>query len=70
MWASTVEQIQCDRYLCPATLDCVERPMHCPCPSPEDIKCIIPDHAAPSDGGTVVCVRGEGCKGLEKKYKP
>ncbi|KAG8987466.1 Long chronological lifespan protein 2 [Tulasnella sp. JGI-2019a] len=70
MWASTAEQISCNQYMCPTTLDCVAKPVDCPCPSPEDIKCVIPDELSHGDG-TVVCVRGElGCRALEKKLKP
>ncbi|KAG8856750.1 Long chronological lifespan protein 2 [Tulasnella sp. 330] len=70
MWAATAEQVPCNQYMCPTTLDCVAKPVDCPCPSPEDFKCVIPDELSPGDG-TVVCVRGElGCQSLQKKTKP
>lgn len=63
-------QVHCSSYLCPTTLDCVKRPSECPCPNPEEIKCLIPDSDSRGDG-TVVCVSGErGCKSLERKMKP
>ncbi|MCJ1324361.1 Long chronological lifespan protein 2 [Thelotrema lepadinum] len=32
------ENAHCDKYLCPATLSCVDKPSHCPCawPNQED----------------------------------
>ncbi|KAG8968557.1 Long chronological lifespan protein 2 [Tulasnella sp. 419] len=70
-WAATADQIQCSHYLCPGTLDCVKTPTACPCPSPEDVKCIIPDGEPKSKEGTVVCVRGlDGCASIERKAKP
>jgi len=64
--------VPCSQYLCPATLHCVGRPIDCPCPSPEDIKCFVPDtDGAKGADGTVVCVRGEkGCASIEKMMKP
>ncbi|SJL02228.1 uncharacterized protein ARMOST_05554 [Armillaria ostoyae] len=38
-WAAHSEGISCNRYLCPATLECVRAPRECPCPNVEDIKC-------------------------------
>lgn len=51
--------VSCSSYLCPETLDCVARPIDCPCPSPEDIKCLIPDTEGDVDDATVVCTRGQ-----------
>lgn len=61
----------CTQYLCPTTLTCVSKPADCPCPSPEDVKCIIPDADA-DEGFTAVCVRGgkEGCAQVEGLTKP
>ncbi|KAF9054992.1 hypothetical protein BDZ89DRAFT_1055619 [Hymenopellis radicata] len=44
-WAAHLESVSCNRYLCPATLDC-------------DVKCTLPDKDS-SDGATVICVRGD-----------
>ena len=51
--------VSCSSYLCPETLDCVAKPIDCPCPSPEDIKCLIPDSEGDVDDATVVCTRGQ-----------
>lgn len=63
--------VSCNKYLCPSTLTCVNAPIECPCPYPEDIKCIIPDmdkHGLNANGGvTVVCVSGkDGCDVVNK----
>lgn len=62
--------VACSQYLCPTTLLCVPNPMACPCPSPEDIKCVINDHDSfnpRGSSGTVVCARGShGCDKVEK----
>lgn len=55
--------VPCNQYLCPGTLTCVANPVQCPCPYPEDIKCVIPDYhpdgRVDTEGsGTVLCVRG------------
>ena len=56
--------VSCSEYLCPETLACVPGPGKCPCPSPEDIKCIVPDLEG---GETIVCTRGKsGCVEVEK----
>ncbi|KAF8915808.1 hypothetical protein CPB85DRAFT_1217175 [Mucidula mucida] len=57
-WAAHLESVSCNRYLCPATLDCVKAPADCPCPYPEDVKCTLPDKDS-LDGATVICVRGD-----------
>jgi len=56
-WAAHVESVACSQYLCPTTLDCVAKPMDCPCPDVQDVKCTIPD--SDGDEATVVCVRGQ-----------
>ncbi|WVQ84094.1 long chronological lifespan protein 2 [Cryptococcus sp. DSM 104549] len=51
-------------YVCPASLACVPTPADCPCPYPEDVKCVIPDHRPrdEGEGPPFVCVRGDvGC---------
>ncbi|QRW01565.1 cytochrome P450 family protein [Ceratobasidium sp. AG-Ba] len=58
MWSQQADAIPCSQYLCPNTLACVSTPVLCPCPAPEDIKCVIPDAEGGSNDGTVVCVRG------------
>ncbi|KAG8727488.1 Long chronological lifespan protein 2 [Ceratobasidium sp. 428] len=72
MWSQQADAISCSQYLCPNTLACVSRPALCPCPAPEDIKCVIPDAEGGSNDGTVICVRGaeQGCKQLDKLLKP
>ncbi|KAJ7228456.1 hypothetical protein GGX14DRAFT_612967 [Mycena pura] len=65
-WAAHLESVSCSQYLCPATLDCVDGPVDCPCPDAEDIKCTIPD-ADDVKGATVVCVRGDDeCQQVER----
>ncbi|EJU06341.1 hypothetical protein DACRYDRAFT_103287 [Dacryopinax primogenitus] len=55
--------VPCASYLCPTTLLCTPTPADCPCPSPQDIKCLVPDHQTGEN--TVVCVRGgEGCENV------
>ncbi|KDN51168.1 hypothetical protein RSAG8_00797, partial [Rhizoctonia solani AG-8 WAC10335] len=71
MWMQQADAVPCSQYLCPDTLVCVSSPALCPCPAPEDIKCVIPDSEGGSNDGTVVCVRGPtGCKQLENLLKP
>ncbi|KAF9006538.1 long chronological lifespan protein 2 [Cyathus striatus] len=76
-WATYSDSVSCSHYLCPETLDCVQRPIDCPCPNMEDIKCTIPDKEGRTEDATVVCVRGaNGCseverlvrKGFQEKY--
>lgn len=71
LWAAQADHTSCTQYLCPTTLTCVSKPADCPCPSPEDVKCIIPDADA-DEGFTAVCVRGgkEGCAQVEGLTKP
>nr|XP_031857380.1 uncharacterized protein CI109_007202 [Kwoniella shandongensis]KAA5524452.1 hypothetical protein CI109_007202 [Kwoniella shandongensis] len=60
-------------YVCPASLACVPTPADCPCPYPEDVKCVIPDHRDrdEGEGPPFVCVRGEvGCKDVVDFAKP
>ncbi|CDR40893.1 CYFA0S05e05622g1_1 [Cyberlindnera fabianii] len=36
----------CNRYLCPDTQACVNKPMDCPCPFPSSqLKCVLPDNS-------------------------
>ncbi|KIJ20341.1 hypothetical protein PAXINDRAFT_166419 [Paxillus involutus ATCC 200175] len=58
------DAVACSAYLCPDSLACVGRPLECPCPNVEDIKCTVPD-AQDVGSGTVVCVRGDGCAAVE-----
>ncbi|GLB34005.1 putative long chronological lifespan protein 2 [Lyophyllum shimeji] len=68
-WAAQVENVPCSQYLCPATLDCVARPVDCPCPDVQDVKCTIPD-SGNSDDATVVCVRGQNeCAEDEREHE-
>lgn len=65
-----VRIVSCSHYLCPSTLDCVERPSDCPCPNAEDIKCLIPDMDGDVDDATVMCVRGkQECAEVEALMK-
>ncbi|KAF8507608.1 hypothetical protein JB92DRAFT_688390 [Gautieria morchelliformis] len=65
-WAAQSEAVQCSSYICPKTLDCVDTPSACPCPNPEDIKCLVPD-AQDKGSATVFCVRGEAeCADIER----
>ncbi|KAF8338728.1 uncharacterized protein EI90DRAFT_2967221 [Cantharellus anzutake] len=66
MWASQADAVGCPSYLCPSTLVCVDNPSDCPCPSPQDIKCIIPDSQIKATGA-IICMSGTaGCKSLER----
>ncbi|KAK8846791.1 hypothetical protein IAR55_005879 [Kwoniella newhampshirensis] len=60
-------------YVCPASLACVPTPAECPCPYPEDVKCVIPDHRErdEGEGPPFICVREEvGCKQVVEFAKP
>ncbi|WVR04466.1 hypothetical protein IAU60_001469 [Kwoniella sp. DSM 27419] len=51
-------------YVCPSSLACVPTPADCPCPHPEDIKCVIPDERDrdEGEGPPFICTRGDtGC---------
>jgi len=66
MWSSQADVVGCNEYLCPSTLVCVDNPSDCPCPSPQDIKCIVQDSQIKGTG-TVVCMSGtNGCKSLDR----
>ncbi|KAH7911566.1 hypothetical protein BJ138DRAFT_1006350 [Hygrophoropsis aurantiaca] len=67
-WAAHSEAVSCSLYLCPDTLQCVSRPVECPCPNEEDIKCVIPDAQDKGDGA-VVCTRGDGCAAVERLFR-
>ncbi|EFI27676.1 hypothetical protein CC1G_14601 [Coprinopsis cinerea okayama7 len=69
-YAAFSENVPCSHYLCPGTMDCVERPRDCPCPDVQDVKCLIPDMDSDDDEATVVCVRGgTDCSTVEKLMK-
>lgn len=61
--------VSCSEYLCQDTLVCVAKPMDCPCPNVEDIKCVVPD-VQDAASGTRLCIRGgSDCGQLEKLVK-
>ncbi|KAI0728688.1 hypothetical protein C8Q72DRAFT_779328 [Fomitopsis betulina] len=65
-WMAHADSVLCSQYLCPDTLVCVSSPADCPCPDPEDIKCLIPDGNS-KQKATVVCTRGAiDCKQVER----
>ncbi|WRT64976.1 uncharacterized protein IL334_001917 [Kwoniella shivajii] len=53
-------------YVCPSSLACVPTPADCPCPYPEDIKCVIPDKRErdEGEGPPFVCIRSVGAGGI------
>ncbi|KAF9534751.1 hypothetical protein CPB83DRAFT_213354 [Crepidotus variabilis] len=69
-WAAYSDSVSCSQYVCPETLDCVAKPVDCPCPNPEDIKCIVPDIGSTGKhegDGTVICTRGgNDCSEIER----
>ncbi|KAF9478155.1 hypothetical protein BDN70DRAFT_783844, partial [Pholiota conissans] len=66
-WAAYSDSVACSQYLCPETLDCVQKPVDCPCPNPEDIKCIVPDMEGDVEDATVICTRGQKeCSEVDK----
>ncbi|KAI0246549.1 hypothetical protein BJV78DRAFT_1134966 [Lactifluus subvellereus] len=68
-WAMHAESLSCSEYLCPDTLVCVTKPVDCPCPNVQDIKCVVPD-AQEAGSGTRICVRGgTDCVQVEKLAK-
>ncbi|KAI9462032.1 hypothetical protein F5148DRAFT_1016300 [Russula earlei] len=68
-WAMHADSLSCSEYLCSDTLMCVTRPVDCPCPNVQDIKCIVPD-AEQVGGGTRLCIRGgTDCQQVEKLAK-
>ena len=61
--------VSCSEYLCQDTLVCVSKPIDCPCPNVQDIKCVVPD-AQDGGGGTRLCIRGgTDCAQVEKLEK-
>jgi hypothetical protein len=61
--------VSCTEYLCQDTLVCVSKPIDCPCPNVEDIKCVVPD-AQDGGSGTRLCIRGRtDCAQVEKLEK-
>ncbi|KZV63850.1 hypothetical protein PENSPDRAFT_589272 [Peniophora sp. CONT] len=71
-WLAFADGTPCSQYLCPDTLKCVAAPADCPCPSVEDVKCVIEDKQ--TGEGTVLCTRGgTDCSQAEKlirKFSP
>ncbi|KAF8258057.1 hypothetical protein EI94DRAFT_1916127 [Lactarius quietus] len=55
-WAMHAESLSCSDYLCPDSLVCVKRPIDCPCPVVQDVKCSA-RHAGAWERHTI-CVRG------------
>lgn len=68
------ERVHCRAgYVCPASLACVPTPADCPCPYPEDIKCVVPDNRPrdEGEGPPFFCVRGDtGCAQVLEFSKP
>jgi hypothetical protein len=61
--------VSCSEYLCQDTLVCVSKPIDCPCPNVQDIKCVVPD-AQDGSSGTRLCIRGgTDCAQIEKLAK-
>lgn len=52
-YRSNVENMRCDKYLCPDTLACVHFPHHCPCQFPS-----VEDKIELADGQRVCVSRG------------
>jgi hypothetical protein len=65
--------VSCLEYLCQDTLVCVAKPIDCPCPNVQDIKCVVPDEQD-AGSGTRFCIHGgTDCLQLEKlveKFSP
>ncbi|ORY27768.1 hypothetical protein BCR39DRAFT_537068 [Naematelia encephala] len=62
---SEMESVHCRAgYVCPASLACVPTPADCPCPYPEDVKCVLPDDRPrdEGEGPPFICVRGQTCE--------
>lgn len=51
----------CNKYLCPETFHCVDKPLDCPCPFPDSqLKCTLPDKS------NFVCIsKSEKKEGVE-----
>ncbi|KAI0267894.1 hypothetical protein BGY98DRAFT_938478 [Russula aff. rugulosa BPL654] len=68
-WAMHADSLSCSEYLCQDTLVCVSKPIDCPCPNVQDIKCVVPD-AQDGSSGTRLCIRGgTDCAQIEKLAK-
>ncbi|KAH9959233.1 hypothetical protein BC827DRAFT_1111034, partial [Russula dissimulans] len=65
-WSMHADSLSCSEYLCQDTLVCVTRPVDCPCPNVEDVKCVVPDPQE-AGSGTRLCIRGgTDCAQVEK----
>lgn len=76
------DEAQCyNGYVCPDTAVCAISPVECPCPVPEDFKCLLPtDASLGSHAGKepFVCVRGttdgrtarQECERIQKLAAP
>ncbi|KAF8309142.1 hypothetical protein DL93DRAFT_1785219 [Clavulina sp. PMI_390] len=71
MWQHQADAVDCSEYLCPSTLVCVSKPTDCPCPHPQDVKCVIQDEQSKkTSAGTVMCISGaSGCDVLDRFSK-
>jgi len=49
----------CDKYLCPDTLACVDKPTHCPCPFPD-----VEEKFELDPNGLALCFSKSATKGL------
>ncbi|RSH83868.1 Long chronological lifespan protein 2 [Saitozyma podzolica] len=69
-----MESVHCRAgYVCPGSLTCVPTPADCPCPYPEDVKCVLPDDRPrdEGEGPPFVCVRGQQeCERVKVFAKP
>ncbi|WVF70020.1 hypothetical protein IAT40_004806 [Kwoniella sp. CBS 6097] len=69
-----MDEVHCRAgYVCPGSLACVPTPADCPCPYPEDKKCVIPDDRErdEGEGPPFVCTRGDlGCDEVVQFSKP
>ncbi|WFD26215.1 Long chronological lifespan protein 2 [Malassezia nana] len=56
-----VAAAQCNHYLCPDTLACVDGPENCPCPFAEQVHCML--------GGARLCVQQKHCDEVRAWYE-
>ncbi|TGZ77167.1 hypothetical protein EX30DRAFT_360224 [Ascodesmis nigricans] len=52
------EKAPCDRYLCPGTLACVDKPTHCPCAWPD-----VEEKFELHEDGLAVCLSQSAVEG-------